>query len=63
MAGVVLIGAGFGFYVTKIPESLLSNGTFDIFGSSHQIWHLLVFVSMYCIYSLLEEFLIIQRNN
>lgn len=39
-------GAGAFFYVTKLPEVLLP-GKFDIFGHSHQIWHIfaaLVFI-------------------
>ena len=38
--------AGLFFYVTQVPESLLP-GRFDIFGHSHQIWHIfaaLVFI-------------------
>lgn len=39
-------GVGLFFYVTRLPESLFP-GRFDIFGHSHQIWHIfaaLVFI-------------------
>ncbi|CAJ0928892.1 unnamed protein product, partial [Mesorhabditis belari] len=40
-----LTGGAFFFYVTLIPESL-SPGTFDVWGSSHQWWHLLILAAM-----------------
>ncbi|KAG1714488.1 Progestin and adipoQ receptor family member 3 [Nymphon striatum] len=41
----LISAAGFIFYLCKIPERFFP-GKFDIIGSSHQLWHLLVFISL-----------------
>lgn len=33
------------FYAMRLPERFFP-GTFDIFGHSHQIWHILIFISV-----------------
>ena len=40
----VLAGLGFLFYVSHFPEIKVGSGIFDIYGSSHQIWHVLIFL-------------------
>eukprot|EP01126_Amoeba_proteus_P005682 TRINITY_DN1193_c0_g2_i1.p1 TRINITY_DN1193_c0_g2~~TRINITY_DN1193_c0_g2_i1.p1 ORF type:complete len:189 (-),score=17.78 TRINITY_DN1193_c0_g2_i1:152-718(-) len=37
------------FYVTRIPE-YFSPGVFNIFGSSHQWWHLFVLIAQYTLF-------------
>ena len=39
-----LAGFGFVFYVSHFPEVKAGSGVFDIFGSSHQIWHVFIFL-------------------
>ena len=39
-----LAGLGFVFYVSHFPEVKAATGMFDILGSSHQIWHVLIFL-------------------
>lgn len=39
-------GAGFIIYTTKMPERIISN-YFDIYGSSHQLWHIFSFLGSY----------------
>ncbi|KAJ6240090.1 adiponectin receptor protein [Anaeramoeba flamelloides] len=41
----LLYGIGVLFWVLKIPERWSKTGKFDIIGSSHQMWHLFVFLS------------------
>ncbi|KAJ3428830.1 adiponectin receptor protein [Anaeramoeba flamelloides] len=41
----LLYGIGVLFWVLKIPERWSKTGKFDIIGSSHQMWHLFVFIS------------------
>lgn len=41
----LIVGLAFFFYIFKIPESCLP-GRFDILGSSHQWWHVLVFACL-----------------
>lgn len=41
----LITGLAFVFYILKIPESCLP-GRFDILGSSHQWWHVIVFVCL-----------------
>jgi len=41
----LIIGLAFLFYIAKIPESCLP-GRFDLLGSSHQWWHVLVFLCL-----------------
>jgi len=38
-------GIAFFFYLTKFPERLIP-GKFDILGSSHQLWHVLIFMCL-----------------
>ena len=42
----IIAGLGVMFYVTHFPEIHSCSGTFDIYGSSHQIWHVLIFSGM-----------------
>jgi adiponectin receptor len=37
-------GIGFLFFVTRFPERLFP-GTFDYIGTSHQIWHVFVWIA------------------
>ena len=39
----LLGAAGLLFYLSRFPECLLSHGTVDLCGASHQIWHVLIF--------------------
>ena len=39
-----LAGLGLVFYVSHFPEIKAASGMFDILGSSHQIWHVLIFL-------------------
>jgi predicted membrane channel-forming protein YqfA (hemolysin III family) len=41
----VLAGLAFVFYVSMMPERWLP-GTFDLIGSSHQLWHLLILAAL-----------------
>merc|ERR1712150_244934 len=42
---------GFIFYLTRYPEKLWrKSGIFDIFGASHQVWHVMIFLGMFCWY-------------
>jgi len=41
----LISGAAFIFYLTKIPERFIP-GKVDIFGNSHQLWHVLVFACL-----------------
>jgi len=41
----LMCGSAFIFYIAKIPESLLP-GKFDIFGSSHQWWHVIIWACL-----------------
>lgn len=52
---IILSGAFF-FFFTNVPERF-SPGKFDLFFSSHQIWHVLTFLSAYYHYSTLILFL------
>jgi len=41
-------GVGLCFYVSRFPENLLQfNGCFDLFGASHQVWHVMIFLGMF----------------
>lgn len=42
----IVAGVGVLFYVTHFPEITCCSGTFDLYGSSHQIWHVLIFSGM-----------------
>ena len=39
----LVAGAGVIFYISHFPEVSCCSGKFDIYGSSHQIWHVLIF--------------------
>jgi len=41
----IICGAAFFFYLTKMPERLMP-GLVDIFGHSHQWWHVLIFIAL-----------------
>lgn len=41
----IICGAAFFFYLTKMPERLMP-GLVDIFGHSHQWWHVLIFFAL-----------------
>ena len=43
LSGMAVAGAGAGLFVYAIPESY-APGKFDIVGSSHQLWHICIFV-------------------
>jgi len=43
MISYVIVAIGFTFYYFKIPERWFL-GTFDIWGNSHQIWHVFMFI-------------------
>jgi len=39
---------GFIFYLSRYPEKLWrKSGIFDIFGASHQVWHVMIFLGMF----------------
>jgi len=42
----LVAGAGVIFYISHFPEVSCCSGKFDIYGSSHQIWHVLIFSGM-----------------
>jgi len=42
----IVAGVGVLFYVTHFPEIKVPTGVFDIFGHSHQIWHVFIFSGM-----------------
>jgi predicted membrane channel-forming protein YqfA (hemolysin III family) len=46
----MLLGTGLAFFVSKFPERHF-HGRFDIFGHSHQIWHVLVATGVFWLYS------------
>jgi len=52
-------GLGVAVYLLCLPEKLLPPGTVDLFGSSHQLWHALIFSGMlswyYLTHWLVEE--------
>ena len=39
----LVAGVGVIFYVSHFPEVSCCSGKFDIYGASHQIWHILIF--------------------
>ena len=39
----LVAGVGVIFYVSHFPEVSCCSGNFDIYGASHQIWHVLIF--------------------
>ena len=39
----LVAGVGVIFYISHFPEVSCCSGKFDIYGSSHQIWHILIF--------------------
>jgi len=39
-------GLGVAVYLLRLPEKLLPPGTVDLWGSSHQLWHALIFSGM-----------------
>ena len=43
----IVAGVGVLFYVTHFPEIKVPTGVFDIFGHSHQIWHVFIFSGNY----------------
>jgi len=49
--------AGAFFYVTRIPERYFP-GRFDIFGASHQIFHILIAASMILRFLVIKVFLL-----
>jgi len=42
----LVAGVGVIFYVSHFPEVSCCSGKFDIYGASHQIWHVLIFSGM-----------------
>lgn len=54
MVLVLLYAFAFVFYITKFPEKYY-NRTFDIFGASHQIWHLILDVAFVYFYIAMES--------
>ena len=49
-------GVAFVVYCKRLPESLRP-GSFDIWWSSHTLWHLLLIVAMWCQTDAIESFL------
>jgi len=45
-------GLGLFFYVSRVPECVVSAGKVDLCGASHQIWHMLIFAGMVSWYEL-----------
>eukprot|EP00088_Acartia_fossae_P036135 TRINITY_DN37320_c1_g1_i1.p1 TRINITY_DN37320_c1_g1~~TRINITY_DN37320_c1_g1_i1.p1 ORF type:complete len:362 (+),score=74.28 TRINITY_DN37320_c1_g1_i1:168-1253(+) len=45
-------GLGLFFYLSRVPECLVPHGKVDLWGASHQIWHLLIFAGMVSWYEL-----------
>jgi len=45
-------GLGLFFYTSRLPESWVHAGKCDLWGSSHQIWHMLIFAGMVSWYEL-----------
>jgi len=48
----LLAGLGVLVYLLRFPENLLPAGAVDLWGSSHQLWHALIFsgmLSWYCL--------------
>ncbi|TRY79575.1 hypothetical protein TCAL_11192 [Tigriopus californicus] len=41
-----IAGIGLCFYVSHFPEKVFNTGQVDVFGASHQVWHVFVFVGM-----------------
>ena len=39
-------GLGLFFYVSRVPECVVSAGKVDLCGASHQIWHMLIFAGI-----------------
>ena len=39
-------GLGLVFYLTRFPECCLPEGRVDLYGASHQIWHMLIFAGL-----------------
>jgi len=40
-------GVGLCFYVSRFPEKVCKSGSFDLFGASHQVWHVMIFLGMF----------------
>ncbi len=51
---LVLYSFAFGFYASRFPEKYFPR-RFDVFGSSHQIWHLLLDVAFVYFYVAMES--------
>jgi len=45
-------GLGLFFYTSRVPECFCSQGTYDVLGASHQIWHMLILAGMVSWYEL-----------
>lgn len=50
LLGYLSYGLGVVVYISRFPERFWP-GTFDIFGSSHQIWHIFVLMGAYFVHS------------
>jgi adiponectin receptor len=50
---LLLYGAAFAFYALRFPEKYFPN-RFDLFGASHQIWHLLLDIAFLYFYLAME---------
>ncbi len=46
VATYAIAAVGLAFYVTRFPETRCCSGRCDLFGASHQIWHVCVFLGM-----------------
>jgi len=42
-----ITAGGLAFYISRFPEIACSSGAVDLFGASHQLWHVFVFCGMY----------------
>jgi adiponectin receptor len=52
----VFLGAGFLFYSAAWPERTSNSGRFDIWFSSHQFWHIFVFLAVYFFQTAFEKY-------
>ena len=57
------LGVGFGFYLTKFPESKFGNSkTIQIWLNSHMWWHIFTFMNGYTLYWLAYDFCLYVEN-
>jgi len=59
ISGAAFVAIGAVFYGTRFPEKYFPDGTFDMVGSSHQIWHVALIIA--CMLTAVAYTLIIER--